>query len=423
MHRRLAAANPAAYEPELAGRSTTCPTGWRDAGRPRRGPGRHRGGGGGAAAGWRRPTPRLRARPGEVAQQPVEPAGRGRLARRGPGRHRGGGGERTAGWPRPTPRPTSPPWRCRSTTCPSGWARRAGATRAWPRSRRRWRSTAGWRRPTPRPTSPTWRRRSTTCRSVWPRWAGGDEGLAAIEEAVGVYRRLAAANPAAYEPDLATSLNNLSVRLGEAGRRDGAWPPSRRRWRCAAGWRRPTPPPTSPTWRRRSTTCRSAWARRGARRGLAAIEEAVAVHRRLAAANPAAYEPDLGMSLNNLSVRLGEVGRAARPGRQRGGGGGAPPAGGGQPRGLRARPGDVAQQPVGPPGRGGTARRGPGRHRGGGTGTADWRRPTPRPTCPTSPCRSATSPISYSALGRSDRGLRRRGRRPNGSPAALLRSP
>jgi len=44
------------------------------------------------------------------------------------------------------------------------------------------------------------------------------EGLAAIEDAVAVYRRLAAANPAAYEPDLARSLNNLSNRLAEAGR-------------------------------------------------------------------------------------------------------------------------------------------------------------------------------------------------------------
>ena len=35
-----------------------------------------------------------------------------------------------------------------------------------------------------------------------------------------MHRRLAAANPAAYEPDLATSLNNLSIRLADAGRRD-----------------------------------------------------------------------------------------------------------------------------------------------------------------------------------------------------------
>ncbi|MEA2702813.1 MAG: hypothetical protein QOD63_758, partial [Actinomycetota bacterium] len=47
-----------------------------------------------------------------------------------------------------------------------------------------------------------------------------DEGLAAIEEAVGIRRRLAEADPAAWEPDLARSLNNLSNRLAEAGRRD-----------------------------------------------------------------------------------------------------------------------------------------------------------------------------------------------------------
>ena len=88
------------------------------------------------------------------------------------------------------------------------------------------------------------------------------EALAAIQEAVTVSRRLAAANAAAYEPALATSLNNLSIRLGEAGRPAEA---------------------------------------------LAAIQEAVTVYRRLAAANAAAYEPDLATSLNNLSIRLGEA--------------------------------------------------------------------------------------------------------------------
>ena len=63
------------------------------------------------------------------------------------------------------------------------------------------------------------------------------------EQLVKRYSELVAANPAAYEPDLAGSLNNLSNRLAEAGRRDEA---------------------------------------------LAAIEEAVEIRRRLAAANPAA---------------------------------------------------------------------------------------------------------------------------------------
>jgi tetratricopeptide (TPR) repeat protein len=79
------------------------------------------------------------------------------------------------------------------------------------------------------------------------------------EEAVGVYRRLAAANPACYEADLATSLNNLSGSLAGAGRHEEA---------------------------------------------LAAAEEAVTVYRRLAAANPAAYESSLATSLNNLAAEV-----------------------------------------------------------------------------------------------------------------------
>ncbi|MFG3689543.1 tetratricopeptide repeat protein [Micromonospora sp. NPDC047740] len=71
-----------------------------------------------------------------------------------------------------------------------------------------------------------------------------DEALAAIEEAITAYRRLADANPAARLPDLATSLNNLAALLSEAGRYDEA---------------------------------------------LAATEEAVAIRNRLAEANPAEH--------------------------------------------------------------------------------------------------------------------------------------
>jgi hypothetical protein len=38
-----------------------------------------------------------------------------------------------------------------------------------------------------------------------------EQALSATEEAVEIYRRLAAANPDAFEPDLATSLHNGSV--------------------------------------------------------------------------------------------------------------------------------------------------------------------------------------------------------------------
>ncbi|MFB7423671.1 tetratricopeptide repeat protein, partial [Streptomyces hydrogenans] len=80
------------------------------------------------------------------------------------------------------------------------------------------------------------------------------------------YRALAEANRNAYLPDLAMSLNNLSNRLGEAGRRAEA---------------------------------------------LVTVEEAVHIRRTLAEANRNAYLRDLAMSLNNLSNRLGEAGRRA----------------------------------------------------------------------------------------------------------------
>ncbi|MER6452490.1 tetratricopeptide repeat protein [Streptomyces sp900105245] len=91
-----------------------------------------------------------------------------------------------------------------------------------------------------------------------------EDALAAIEEAVTVRRKLATARPDTFLPDLAMSLNNLSNLLGKLGRHEDA---------------------------------------------LTAIEEAVTVRRKLAATRPDALLPDLAGSLNNLSVWLGELGR------------------------------------------------------------------------------------------------------------------
>ena len=75
------------------------------------------------------------------------------------------------------------------------------------------------------------------------------EALAAAQEAVDLYRRLALDNPARYEPNLAASLGNLSIRLSEVGGRAGE--------------------------------------------ALAAAQESVDLYRRLALDDPARYEPDL----------------------------------------------------------------------------------------------------------------------------------
>jgi hypothetical protein len=74
-----------------------------------------------------------------------------------------------------TPPPSCPTWPSRSTSCRSAQATPAGGRRVWLSSRRPWGSTAAW-----------------------------------------------PANPAAHLPSLAASVNNLSNRLGDAGRRDEA---------------------------------------------------------------------------------------------------------------------------------------------------------------------------------------------------------
>ena len=91
-----------------------------------------------------------------------------------------------------------------------------------------------------------------------------EEALAASQEAVTIRQELAAARPDAFRPDLASSLNNLSADLADLGRREEA---------------------------------------------LAAIQEAVTIRRELAAARPDAFRPDLAISLNNLAVRLASLGR------------------------------------------------------------------------------------------------------------------
>src|SRR5207249_5016005 len=93
---------------------------------------------------------------------------------------------------------------------------------------------------------------------------GRREGaLTMAQEAVRLYRALAAARPDAFTPDLAASLNNLANTLSDLGRREEA---------------------------------------------LTAAEEAVRLRRALAAARPDAFTPDLAASLNNLANRLSDLG-------------------------------------------------------------------------------------------------------------------
>jgi Tetratricopeptide repeat len=138
-----------------------------------------------------------------------------------------------------------------------------------------------------------------------------EEALAAIEEAVGIYKELAAGRPDAFRPDLATSLNNLSLRLAELGRREDALAPIQE----AVGIRRELAATRPDMFRPNLAGSLYALAFLLAGLGrhedaLAASEEAAGIRRELAAARPDMFRPDLASSLNNLANRLTELGRA-----------------------------------------------------------------------------------------------------------------
>ena len=208
IRRRLAAANPAAYEPDLAMALNNLSTGWPRPGRRERRPGRQRGSRRRSTGGWPRQNPAAYEPDLAMALNNLSI----RLAEAGPPRRRPGRQSRKPSTihrrlaaPEPGRLRTRPRHGAEQPVDPAGRGRpprrRPGRHRG---SRRR--SAAGW--PTP--------------------------------------------NPAAYEPDLATALNNLSIRLAEAGRRADGLAASRgsRRDLPPAGRAR-TRPPTNPTSPRR----------------------------------------------------------------------------------------------------------------------------------------------------------------------------
>jgi tetratricopeptide (TPR) repeat protein len=134
--------------------------------------------------------------------------------------------------------------------------------------------------------------------------------LSSVTEAVEHYRQLAAANPAVFLPDLATSLNNLSACQGDTGDRAGALSSVTeavdiRRQLAAAN-----PAAFLPDLAMSLNNLSACQGDTGDRAGaLASVTEAVEHYRQLAAANPAAFLPDLAMSLNNLSNQQRDAGK------------------------------------------------------------------------------------------------------------------
>ena len=129
--------------------------------------------------------------------------------------------------------------------------------------------------------------------------AAGPDGLELL-------RDLAADEPQLL-PDVAMAAGEVPI-ASRMGLPAEARAPPRKPSGCTGSWPPPTPPssPTSPSALNNLGNRYSEVGRR--QDALAPAEEAVQLHRELAAANPA-FLPDLATALNNLGIRYSEVGR------------------------------------------------------------------------------------------------------------------
>ena len=137
------------------------------------------------------------------------------------------------------------------------------------------------------------------------------DALPFSEEAVAIYRDLAAASPDRYRPDLAAMLANLSVTLMDLGRPADAVTAARE----AAAIQRELAAAIPGRYRLDLAQALDNYgvalsAVNGPVDALPVTEEAVALYRELAA-SPNRYGLDLARSLDNLGTRLSELGRPA----------------------------------------------------------------------------------------------------------------
>ncbi|MGN9789116.1 tetratricopeptide repeat protein [Nonomuraea sp. ZG12] len=138
------------------------------------------------------------------------------------------------------------------------------------------------------------------------------DALPVTEEAVTIYRELAAAYPDRYRPDLADSLTNLGVRFSELGRPADALPVTEEAVTIYRELAAAYPDRYRPDLADSLTNLGVRFAELGRPAdALPVTEEAVTIYRELAAANPDRYRPDLARSLTNLGILFSELGRPA----------------------------------------------------------------------------------------------------------------
>ena len=138
-----------------------------------------------------------------------------------------------------------------------------------------------------------------------------EEALAVIEEAVGIWRRLARVNPAAQEDSLAAALINLGVILSDLRRQEEALAAGGEAVDILRRLARADSAAHEPDLALALTNHGADLSEIGRpEEALAVTGEAVEIRRRLARANPAAHEPGLATSLAYMGTLLSELGRA-----------------------------------------------------------------------------------------------------------------
>jgi tetratricopeptide (TPR) repeat protein len=136
------------------------------------------------------------------------------------------------------------------------------------------------------------------------------EALTVIEEAVGIYRLLAAERPGVFQPRLAMSLNSQSMLLADLGQRKDALTVIEKAVGICRRLAVARPDAPLPELAAVLHTQSHRLADLGRRKdALTVIEEAVGIYQQLAEARPDAFQQDLAISLNSQSDRLADLGR------------------------------------------------------------------------------------------------------------------
>ncbi len=139
-----------------------------------------------------------------------------------------------------------------------------------------------------------------------------DQALAPAEQAVAIYRELAAANPGHYDPDLAAALANLGVRLYQLGRPADAVAAAEEAVTIRRELAEADPGQYLPDLAVSLSNLGADFAALGKpSEALAAAQEGAGIHRQLAQVNPGRYLPELAASLVNLAAMFSRLGRAA----------------------------------------------------------------------------------------------------------------